>query len=590
MTYRAINSYSDFLRRRYGHDLYRVPVDLGLGCPNRNPDGTGGCVFCAEDGGRAPQLGDAVSLREQVGRGVTFARQRYGARGLLLYVQAYTGTFADPEHQESLFRELLDAYPFEAISVGTRPDCLPDETIELLVRLRDRVDVWVELGLQTSHDDTLRCMGRGHTWRDAVDAVRRLDEAGLCVAAHVILGFPGENRRLYRQTARRLADLPLSGIKIHNLHVLEGTALAEQYRRKPFPVFGEQEYADVLIDFLRHLPPDLPVMRLTTDSPAEKLIAPRWEMSKGQFLEHVDRLMRLLSVRQGDRYGTDGAGREKDYRPVLTGDGSVTFWSPEFKEHCHCRAGARSEALAKFIEPSRLEERLMAGDVALLDVCFGLGYNTLCAGALAERVRNGNLTVTALEIDRDLVAAASSAVSTPVSSSFDWGECLATLVHGGRFQSGRFGAELLWGDARFTVSRLCSRAFDAIFLDAFSTQRNPELWTFDFLSLLASMLTPDGVLVTYCAALPVRSAFMKAGLHVGETSPMGRKRGGTIAARSAELIECPLPAAEKVTIQTTSRGLPYRDPSRAWSAKRILRDREERVRAVKAGGSACGKS
>ena len=295
--------YSNFkqhLIAAFGEALHRVPVDAGFGCPNRGADGTGGCAFCAEDGGRAHQTRGAASLEDQIRAGVEFAQRRYGARRFLAYVQAFTGTFASVEAQRAVYDRILAAHPFDALSIGTRPDCLPEPTLALLEELGRRLPVWVELGVQTVHDATLRRVNRGHDWDCSRRAILALHGRGLRVAAHVILGLPGETAEHFRATAAALAALPLAAIKIHNLHVIRGTALARDYAERPFPVMDEREYAPVVIDFLRRLPPALPIMRLCTDTPARELVAPRWALSKTQFLALVEREMKRNGWQQGD--------------------------------------------------------------------------------------------------------------------------------------------------------------------------------------------------------------------------------------------------------------------------------------------------
>ena len=294
----------------YGGALHRVPVDFGFSCPHRAEDGSGGCAFCPPDGSRAKQTAAAGSVEEQVRAGVAFARRRYGARRFIAYVQAFTGTHGPVEEQRALYRRVLAAHPFEAIAVGTRPDCLAPAVLDLLEELRTCLDVWVELGIQTVHDATLRRIHRGHDWATGRQAILAVHARGMRAAAHVILGLPGESARDFRETAEALAALPIFAVKIHNLHIVRNTALAEEYARDPFPVLDEQEYADALIDFLRRTPSRIAVMRINTDTPASELIAPRWAMSKGQFREFVVREMQRRGVRQGDLLGCHrGDGR-----------------------------------------------------------------------------------------------------------------------------------------------------------------------------------------------------------------------------------------------------------------------------------------
>ncbi len=300
MTRAPFYRYKRFMIDRYGEALYRVPIDPGFGCPNRRSPTGGGCSFCPADGSRAHQTAAGKSVEEQVALGVAFARKRYSARRFMAYVQAFTGTFAAPEEQRRLHERILSAFPFAAISIGTRPDCLSDETLTVLGQLNGKLEVWVELGIQTVHDETLKRINRGHDWKAGRTAILTLKERGLMVAVHVILGLPGETDEHFVRTATALASLPIDGIKIHNLHVVKGTALAAEYLASPFPVFAEREYAETLASFLRRLPANLPIMRLCTDTPTEELVAPRWSLSKTQFLAHLEELMLRNGWRQGD--------------------------------------------------------------------------------------------------------------------------------------------------------------------------------------------------------------------------------------------------------------------------------------------------
>lgn len=293
-------SHKQYMIDTYGHPLYRIPVDLGLGCPHRLPDGTGGCSFCPEHGARAVHTMPAVTIEEQVEAGVDFARERYRAEHFMAYIQAFTGTFAAKSEQRSVYERVLRLFDFDAISIGTRPDCLGEATLDFLCELGQRIELWIELGVQTIHDATLKRINRGHGWNCSEDAIIALEERGIKTAVHVIIGLPGENREDFNETARTLARLPIDGIKIHNLHVIKGTALAKEFESAPFETYDETEYAEILIEFIRRLPPQMTVMRINTDTPEEELIAPRWKISKPKFRDYVISEMRRRGVNQGD--------------------------------------------------------------------------------------------------------------------------------------------------------------------------------------------------------------------------------------------------------------------------------------------------
>lgn len=570
---RPIYTFKQFARSHFGGDIYRVPIDLGAGCPHRAGDGSGGCSFCPLDGARAAQLGAADDIEQQIAKSVDFARRRYGAERFMAYLQTFTNTGSDPSRDRRVFERILKVHPFDAISVGTRPDCLSDATLDMLADLGRETELWLDLGVQTIHARTLRQINRGHSWADSRRAILAAAERGLHPVAHVILGLPAERVQDFNETAAALAELPLSGIKIHNLHVIKGTALAKEYRRQAFKVYDEFGYAEILIGFLRRIPADLPVMRLCTDTPREQIQAPRWTMKKGQFEHHLFRQMELRELRQGDLRG-DAEDAELPLSrldPVETDDGSVTYWNPDFKEHYHSPVGARTEALEKYIRPVGLDVRLARGPVRLLDICFGLGYNALCA---CEQAGGSDLRIVALEMDRRMVGQAARELSGGEECRFDWPIVLDDIYRNGCSRGNGFRIDMRWGDARHTLRDLDPDSFDIVFLDAFSTQRNSELWTLDFFRALRGPMKPDAVLATYCAALPVRGGLMQAGFHIGESIPVGRKRGGTIAAMRGEDIEHPVSERELEVIRSTTRGLPYRDPRGCWNNGKILRQRE----------------
>ncbi len=588
--------YKDYMKEQYGEPLFRVPIDFNLGCPNREADGSGGCTFCNVRGSAAVQTIGKNTVQEQMAEAIRFARDRYGAKKYMAYIQAFSATFG--ENQQPMYLNLLDSFDFTAVSIGTRPDCLTPQAYDFLVELNKHIEVWVELGVQTVHDRTLERVNRGHDWASSAEAIKKLHSLGIKVAAHAILGLPGETAVDFQQTADTLASLPIDAVKIHNLHIEKGTTLALEHALTPLPVFMEHDFAEHLMDFIRRLPADMPIMRLTTDTLDAELIAPKWHMAKGQFKDYVIQQMICREWRQGDLFGNlKSETGNLNAQVVPTSDGSITFWSENYKEHYHTPAGARLEAVEKYIVPGKVKERLGRGPVQLLDVCFGLGYNSLSAMNLAggtaasltpgdETVTPTGLSITGLEMDRRVVGAAAKNIQTLETDSFDWKQALQDLHADHSCLAPNASCLLHWGDARHTITKLPPSTFDLVFLDAFSTQRNSELWTVDFLTKLRRVMKPDAVLVTYCAAIPVRSGMLEAGFFVGETAPVGRQRGGTIAAMRPEDIEIPLPDHEMQMIRETTRGLPYRDPFGVWTNKETLRDRQERILQAKAGSLA----
>ncbi|HAK68043.1 MAG TPA: TIGR01212 family radical SAM protein [Treponema sp.] len=279
---------SDYLRETFGCKVYKLSLSSGCTCPNR--DGTvgwGGCVFCSAGGS-----GDFATSFEDVNVQIEKAKLRVDGkfpkstskdeRKYIAYFQSFTATHAPAEKLEPLFDAAISRNDIVSLSIGTRPDCLPPETVALLSRLNRRKPVWVELGLQTVHEKTAAEMNRCFTLDVFEKAYADLKNAGLTVIVHVILGLPGESRDDMLETVRYLSELnpTLDGIKLHLLHVLEGTALAEIYRKKNFHIFTLEEYCTLVADCLDLLPSSTVVHRMTGDGPKKILVAPLWSGDK----------------------------------------------------------------------------------------------------------------------------------------------------------------------------------------------------------------------------------------------------------------------------------------------------------------------
>lgn len=298
-------SLSDYLKDTFGCKVYKLALDGGMTCPNRDGTlGSGGCIFCSHGGS-----GDfAEPLTRSVTEQIEAAKRRVSGKirdgRYIAYFQSYTNTYAPVSYLEPLFTEAISHPDIAALSIGTRPDCLPAETLELLKRLNQSKPVWVELGLQTIHETTAEAIRRGYPLSCFTDALQRLKEAGLSVIVHVILGLPGETREMMLDTVRFLAHVkpPIDGIKLQLLHVLKDTKLAELYETEPFPVMSMEEYISLLLDCIRLLPPDMVIHRLSGDGPKKLLIAPLWSGNKKAFLGALQKAFRETGAVQGAWY------------------------------------------------------------------------------------------------------------------------------------------------------------------------------------------------------------------------------------------------------------------------------------------------
>lgn len=550
--------FKEYLIDKYGHALYRIPIDLPLGCPNRENNFGEGCIYCAEDGNRARHLKYKLDLAGQVKSGIDFATRRYGAQApYIAYFQSFTNTHGTIEELRSFYNEVLTQADFKMVIIGTRPDCLGDEIIELLREIAVKYELWVELGVQTSNDETLKLIRRGHDFAAVKNATKKMAEAGISCAAHIILGLPGETIKDYRQTARDIAVLPFKAVKLHNLLILKNTPLAKMFADKSFvpavKPLNEYEYAQAAAEFLRLIPNDYFVMRLNTDAPEKELVAPKWWMKKGQFLNFFK------------KYYVSGS-QESAFQSVKTEDGSLSLYHPKYRQHFHTLAGASSEAEKKFIEAVKLRRLLeKQKNVKLLDIGFGLGYNAVAAVNAAESIKSGKIQITTLENDIQVLS-----VSLEL---FDEGtlhkEILKSLLDTGTWQGEFAEIILIVGDARNSVLELKDK-FDCIFMDGFSPDKNPELWTYDFILELTRRLEQKGLIVTYSSAYPVRGAMLRCGLYVGQTDAFGRRRSGTIAAFEKDDFFEDLSQKEFNLILKSSAGTAYRDPGLHNNTKDIL--------------------
>lgn len=560
-------TYRKYLKKTYGSVLHRIPIDMGFSCPNRNKDKSGGCSFCPTDGARASQTKNVDTIDEQIKEAIKFSGKRYNADNFIAYIQAFSATF--DKQSQNKYINIIKNKDFKAISFGTRPDCLNQQAYDFLYNLNKQIDVWVELGVQTTNEKTLTNINRGHTWQQSKQAILELKKQGIKIAAHVIIGLPGEANSDYIKTARELSDLPIDAIKIHNLLILKNTQLEQQFTETPFRVLYEKEYAEKLILFLQNTRNNIPIMRITTDAPEKDVVEPKWHMIKENFINYVTSTMINQELFQGDALSKNKIKKDI-YSPIKNDDESITFFNEKIKEHYHAAIGAQTESKEKFIIPAQIEKY---NKPQILDICFGLGYNSLCAIEQAI-INNKEINITALEYDKRVVNSASKHIK--INDIFSWSNALNDVYNQNSFSYNNCTINMLWGDARHTIEKLPENNFDIIFLDAFSTQKNSELWTVDFFKQIKKVIKQNGILITYCAAIPVRAGLIEAGFYIGETKAIGRPRGGTIASLEKKKIHDSLPDNEHQLLKTT-KGIPYRDPYSVWNNKEILRNRHEKV-------------
>ncbi len=288
------------MKRQFGCKVYRLALDGGCSCPNRDGKiGYGGCIFCSAGGSGDFAADRRLSVTQQILAQEEKIREKRPVDSFIAYFQAYTGTYAPAEHLRSIFTEAVSRPEVKVLSVATRPDCLPPDVLDLLARLAEQKPVWVELGLQTIHEDTARFIRRGYPLEVFEKAVSDLRSIGIDVIVHLILGLPGEDAGRVLQSVRYLNGCDIQGVKLQLLHILSGTDLAEYWRAHPFPVMTQEEYTLLLIDCLEHLRGDIVIHRLTGDGPSDLLIAPDWSRNKRSVLNGIHSAMKTRGAWQG---------------------------------------------------------------------------------------------------------------------------------------------------------------------------------------------------------------------------------------------------------------------------------------------------
>ncbi len=299
------NSYGRFLRNRFGCRVYKVSVDGGFTCPNR--DGTiavGGCTYCSNSSFLPKSANRLASITDQVRGGIEYLRKRYAAEKFIVYFQPYTNTHAPLEILIPLYETAMNHPGVVGLSIGTRPDCVDDGKLAWLEKIASRWFVTLEYGLQSIHDSTLTHINRGHDYQCWLDAMNRSRGRGIWLGTHLILGFPWETREQMLSAADDFSGKGLHFLKLHHLHVVKNTELAREYREKPFPLLRLEEYADLVVDFVGRLDPSICIERLFGSAPADQLIGPVWGKSAAETRRFIEQRFVERDVWQGKTVGS----------------------------------------------------------------------------------------------------------------------------------------------------------------------------------------------------------------------------------------------------------------------------------------------
>ncbi len=290
-----------YWRNLFGCSVHKLQIDAGFTCPNR--DGyvaRGGCIYCDGRGSKLRQQGELPAIAEQIASGKKYYTKQ--AAKFIAYFQTFTNTYAPVERLRSIYDEALAQEDIIGLSIGTRPDCLGPDVVALLNGYAQQYHVWVELGLQSVHDKTLQFINRGHNFQQFLDAVNVLTGGKLNICVHIIIGLPGESEEDVLTTARTLAAMPVSGIKIHSLLALEGSALGEMYKKGDVKMISKENYVSLVADVLEVLPPEMVIQRLTADGYRDIFLAPGWAMNKLDVLNSINKELERRDSYQGKKF------------------------------------------------------------------------------------------------------------------------------------------------------------------------------------------------------------------------------------------------------------------------------------------------
>lgn len=297
--------FATFLSQYFEGKVQKISIHAGFTCPNRDGSkGTGGCTYCNNQTFNPDYCKPEFGIRRQLEDGIGFFARKYPTMRYLAYFQAYTNTYGELEQLKAMYEEALSVEGVVGLVIGTRPDCMPTPLLDYIEALSHRTFVMVEYGIESANDDTLLRINRGHDFATAIDAIRRTHERGILVGGHLILGLPGEDHAELMRQAKTIATLPLDMVKLHQLQLIRGTRMAREYDERPddFHLYTVDEYIDLAIDYIEHLPETMVIERFISQSPRSLLIAPDWGMKNYQFVDRLRRRMQERATYQGRLY------------------------------------------------------------------------------------------------------------------------------------------------------------------------------------------------------------------------------------------------------------------------------------------------
>jgi radical SAM protein (TIGR01212 family) len=294
------NDLNTYLKNLFGCRVQKITLDAGLSCPNRDGTiSTGGCIYCNDRGSGTGAYANGVSITDQLNLGKEALSRRYKAKKFIAYFQSFSNTYAPPDRLKRLYEEALSVTDIVGLSIGTRPDCVNEPILDIIEVYTKNYLVWIEYGLQSARDRTLKLIRRGHDFQCFKEAVAATKNRGIKICAHVILGLPGENRRHMLETADSLSEMGIDGIKFHLLYVVKGTRLGNLFSQGIFNCLDQQEYVGLVCDFLERLPANMIIQRLTGDPHPAELVAPAWALKKSETLKLIREALEKRDSWQG---------------------------------------------------------------------------------------------------------------------------------------------------------------------------------------------------------------------------------------------------------------------------------------------------
>ena len=294
------NDLNTYLRSIFGCRVQKITVDAGFSCPNRDGTiSTGGCIYCNDSGSGTGAFARGASITDQIIKGKKALFKRYKAKKFIAYFQAFSNTYAPIDKLKRFYEEALAVKDIVGLSIGTRPDCVNEQILEMLQSYVKNHLIWIEYGLQSIHDDSLAFINRGHNFQCFKRAIAMTKNRGIKICVHVILGLPYEKKEHMLETAKAIANMEIDGIKIHLLYVIKGTELEKIFQQGKYRCLGQSEYVDLVCDFLELLPEDMVIHRLTGDPHPKELVAPEWSIKKTETLALIEETMKKRDSGQG---------------------------------------------------------------------------------------------------------------------------------------------------------------------------------------------------------------------------------------------------------------------------------------------------